>query len=147
MLLEQKFLYVIIAVIAISIAFSFMVFYQMLLDRQNNEFGSITMQYNKTAMWQIHDVIVDGKITVFTNDPNPYVVLQVNKYYKNPQNATHLTIWGDFGIHDDYCVNHYDSCQNIVAYLFKDQNGIYHQGEVFGRITDSCDSKCITGIR
>jgi hypothetical protein len=102
--------------------------------------------YSKIELFQMHDVIVEGDIIVFTNDTNPYVIIKVDKYFKNPQNATHLTVWGDFGLNDEQCVQNLVECHKIVAYLYKNNNGIYHEGETFGRINDSCDASCIVGI-
>ena len=100
--------------------------------------------FSKTELFQMHDVIVEGKIMAVTNDPKYYVVMQVERYFKNPQNATHLTIWGDFGFNSD-CTDYREECYHVVAYLYKNKNGIYHEGETFGRITNSCDADCIVG--
>jgi hypothetical protein len=149
--LKIKLAYAIIIVIVTSIIFSILFYYFEYHISLSNGFSknlANDVVYNKTAIWQMHDVIVDGKIIAFTNDPKPNIILQVNKYYKHPQNATHLTIWGDFGLNSDYCMENYSECGNdVVAYLYKDKNGIYRQGETFGRVTDSCDVKCITGVR
>ena len=101
--------------------------------------------FSSIELFQIHDVIVEGNIIAFTNDPKPNVIIQTNKYLKNPQNATHLTVWGDFGFTSD-CTDYRDECYHIVAYLYKNKNGIYREGETFGRITKSCDANCIVGI-
>jgi len=146
--LEQKFLYIVIGIIVSSLVLSFFVYYQILTEQIYPPEHYANLQFNKTAMWQIHDVIVDGRVMAFSNDDvKPYVILEVNKYYKNPQNAKYLTMWGDFGLNDEYCKMENTNCGNIVAYLYKNKNGIYSQGEVFGRITDSCDVKCVTGMR
>jgi len=106
--------------------------------------NSTDFKFSKSELFQMHDVIVEGNITVFTNDPKPYVVMQVGKYFKNPQNATHLTIWGDFGLKTD-CSDYREECHHIVAYLYMDKNGIYSEGQQFERITNFCDADCIVG--
>lgn len=103
--------------------------------------------YDKSELWQMHDVIVEGQVTAFTNDTKPWVVLKVDRYLKNPQNATYLTVWGDLGLNGDYCLHNRSECDKVVAYLYKNKNGIYRQGETFAWITRSCDVNCITGIR
>ena len=101
-------------------------------------------KFSRLELFQMHDVIVEGKIISFTNDPKPYVVMQVDKYFKNPQDATHLTIWGDFGFTTD-CSDYREECYHIVAYLYMDKNGIYSEGQQFERITNFCDAECIVG--
>ena len=101
-------------------------------------------KFSKLELFQMHDVIVEGNIISSSNDTKPYVIMQVDKYFKNPQNATHLTIWGDFGFNTD-CSDYQEECYHIVAYLYMDKNGIYSEGQKFERITNFCDAECIVG--
>lgn len=99
--------------------------------------------HDSLDLYQMHDVIVDGHIIAsFANEPKPYVIMEIKGYFKNPQNASHLTVWGEFGLNGDYCLQNLGKCDRILAYLYKDKNGIYRQGETFDWITDYCDAKC-----
>ena len=99
--------------------------------------------HDSLDLYQMHDVIVDGHIIAsFANEPKPYVIMEIKEYFKNPQNASHLTVWGEFGLNGDYCTHNPGKCDRILAYLYKDKNGIYSEGETFVWITDQCDAKC-----
>ncbi|MGI0022651.1 MAG: hypothetical protein ACRD9Q_07305 [Nitrososphaeraceae archaeon] len=102
--------------------------------------------YDKAQLYEMHDVIVDASRVAFTNDPGkPYIVVRVNEFYKNPINASHLTVWGNFAQTSDYCLRNNDKCSRILMYLYEDKNGVYRQGEYFAWITDECDAKCHLG--
>ena len=100
----------------------------------------------KLALYQMHDVIVDGRIMVFTNDTKPYVMIKVIEYLKNPKNAEYLTVWGDFGLNSNYCIENPSKCERILAYIHEDKNGIYHQGEAFDWIDYTCNARCLLGF-
>src|SRR5574338_153767 len=100
----------------------------------------------KLALYKIHDVIVDGNIMMFTNDAKPWVMIKVNEYLKNPKDAEMLTVWGDFDQTRDYCIKNESKCDRVLAYLYEDKNGIYHQGETFAWIDYTCDARCHLGV-
>jgi len=100
----------------------------------------------KLALYQMHHVIVDGEIMSFSNDIRPYVMIRVNEYLKNPKNAEYLTVWGDFGLNGNYCIENPSKCDRVLAYIYEDKNGIYYQGEAFERIDYTCDARCHLGF-
>jgi len=105
-------------------------------------------RYDREELFEMHDVVVDVSREAVMKDPDK-VVVRVNEFYKNPTDASHLTIWGDFAQNSDFCKNprHDNTCSRFLAYLYKDKNGVYHQGEYFAFITEECDAKCHLGLK
>ncbi|MEX0763554.1 MAG: hypothetical protein WEC35_03490 [Nitrosopumilaceae archaeon] len=103
------------------------------------------LEYRLT-LYQKHDVIVDGNIMTFTNDAKPWVMIKVNEYLKSPKNAEYLTVWGDFDQNSEYCIENESKCDRVLAYIYEDRNGIYHQGETFDWIDYTCDARCHLGF-
>ncbi len=102
--------------------------------------------YDRLDLYQMHDVIVNGDIMGWSNDTKPYVILRVNEYLKNPQQAEYLTVHGDLGLNGDYCLENPSKCDHILAYLYRNKNGIYFQGETFAWITSECDARCLIEV-
>jgi len=100
----------------------------------------------KLALYKMHDVIVDGDIMGFDNDTKPKVMIRVNEYLKNLKDAEYLTVWGDFGQNSEYCIENRSRCDRVLAYIYEDKNGIYHQGETFYWIDYACDARCQLGL-
>jgi len=105
-----------------------------------------SVPYDKSELFEMHDIIVDGTISVFNDDlEQPFIVIRVYDYYKNPKNVLQMTVWGDFAQNSEFCLRNDYKCSRILAYLYEDENGRYLQGEYFAWITDECDARCHLG--
>lgn len=135
----------IIIVIATSTGFIFSIPYLIKSDNFEDT-NSIPEDYvinDKGRLFEMHDVILDGTIVSFSNSTEPYVLIQVNQYFKNPQDKLQLIVKGEFGLTGDFCMENPNNCKQILAYLYQDKNGNLIQGETFVWITKECDAKCL----
>ena len=82
----------------------------------------------KELAYQIHDVVAHVDLLSYSfDDEYGNMVVNVVEFLKNPKNASHLTIWGNFHEFEEYCSLH--NCDHAIAYLYEDKNGIYHKGD------------------
>lgn len=92
------------------------------------ERGWTKNESDKEIAYQKHDVVAHVDLLSFSfEDEYGNMVVNVVEFLKNPKNASHLTIWGNFHEFKEYCGLH--NCDNAIVYLYEDKNGIYYKGD------------------
>ena len=83
----------------------------------------------KDMYYEMHDVVAHVELRAYSfEDEETYMMVSIVEFLKNPKNASHLTIWGNFNEFKDYC-SPPNNCSQAIAYLYEDKNGIYHKGD------------------
>lgn len=88
-------------------------------------------------MIRIHDTVVRVDLMSYTFDDqdDAEMILRVVEFWKNPTDATHLTVKGNLHEFQDYCKPP-RNCKQAIAYLYKDDNGIYYKGDYWEWVDD-----------
>ena len=100
-----------------------------LIAYEPNEIPRFGTPYSKSQLYDMHDVVVHVDLMSYSfGDEETYWIVRVVEFLKNEKDASHLTIWGNFHEFEEYCIkpNH---CDHAIAYLYEDENGLYHKGE------------------
>ena len=121
------------SVIVIAGAFSL---YAILVFTPKPEF------VDTNEMITLHDTVVHVNLVSYTfeDEDNAQMVLQVVEFWKNPTDATHLTVNGNLHEFKDYCAPP-KNCRQAIAYLYKDDNGIYHKGDYWEWVDEYTPTK------
>ena len=100
-----------------------------LIAYEPNEIPTLGSPYSKTQLYEMHDVVVHVDLMAYSFDDEEVAwMVRVVEFLKNENDASHLTIWGNFHEFEEYCgkPNH---CDHAIMYLYEDQNGVYHKGD------------------
>lgn len=138
---------IVAGVVGVSAGIAFSVIYPVKKDSPQSQTTSPYVEdivvNTQEELYEMHDVILDGTIISYSNETGiPYVTMQVNEYFKNPQGKSQLTVRGEFGLTGGFCAIP-DNCTRLLAFLYQDENGNLSSGETWAWLSKECDARCM----